>query len=50
MHKKMKQSIVAKEIGLNATTLNAYLNDRIPEIRKSKYFRLCDLLGIDVLF
>lgn len=46
----LSQRSVAREIGVSPSTLGKFLNGDLKELRKSKYYRLCKLLGVDVLF
>lgn len=46
----LTQRFVAREIGLSYEYLNSYLNGHQNYLQKSKYYRLCQLLGVDVLF
>ncbi|WP_214480988.1 helix-turn-helix transcriptional regulator [Bacillus sp. SM2101] len=40
---------VAKEIGVSASTLGRFLNGEV-ELNKSKYYRLCSFLGLDLWY
>jgi transcriptional regulator with XRE-family HTH domain len=46
----LSQKVVSKEIGVTPQLLNSFLNGRISGLKKSKQYRLCNLLGIDILF
>jgi transcriptional regulator with XRE-family HTH domain len=45
---QLPQNVVAKEIGVSPQHLSNFLNGRVGGLNKSKYYRLCDLLGIDI--
>lgn len=49
IHNKQSQKHIAKEIGVSYPTLSSYLNGR-GELQKSKYYRLVDLLELDVYY
>lgn len=46
----LSQRSVAKEIGVSYSTINSFLNRTLGDLKKSKYYRLCKFLGVDVLF
>lgn len=45
----LTRKAVSSEIGIHPSALSNYLNMK-GDISRSKYYRLCELLGIDVLF
>lgn len=48
-HKLCKKTI-AQSIGLTPQHFSNFLNGHIRELKKCKYYRLCNELGIEVLF
>jgi transcriptional regulator with XRE-family HTH domain len=46
----LTQKSVAHSIGVSPQTLSSFLNGNLKELKKSKYYRLCNELGIEVLF
>lgn len=48
--KGISQKEVAHAIGMNTNALNSFLNGYTMDLHKSKYYRLCDFLGLDVRY
>ncbi|MGD6896081.1 helix-turn-helix domain-containing protein [Bacillus infantis] len=48
--RNLSQKAVARSIGITPQQLSNYLNGTIRELSKSKYYRLCQELEVNVLF